>query len=213
MVNTGKSLAIALVLISLIPLVAIQPVTAKATSELVLLWKNHFSFPPGTKDAGRHWSSPTVMDGMVYIGATSVVNCFPYYPDPPPDYICDWWSDFYAFNASNGAIIWSYRDETSLIQKSCTVNDGIVFFGVGTFDNGAILALNASSGALLWSYTVCGEISSPEVANGIVYFTGCASVNSTLYALNATNGNRIWYAPDYGRSSPKIANSIHRFTE
>jgi len=185
-----------------------QAASVSGNSVPTLLWQNHFGFPPGTKDNGRDWSSPTVVDGIVYIGATSVVNGFPYYPNPPTDYVLDWWSDFYAFNSSNGALIWDYRDRSSLIQPSCIVDDGIVFFGAGSYDMGSVLALNASSGALLWNYTVIGEISSPEVANGMVYFIGCKSVNSTLYALNATNGNKIWDFPDYGRSSPKIANGV-----
>jgi outer membrane protein assembly factor BamB len=184
-----------------------QAASVSGNSVPTLLWQNHFGFPPGTKDDGRDWSSPTVVNGIVYIGATTVVNGFPYYPNPPPDYVLDWWSDFYAFNASNGALIWDYRDNSSLIYSTCAVADGVVFFGAGSYDTGSVLALNASSGALLWNYTTNKGISSLTVANGIVYFT-VGYYPYTLYALNATSGNKIWELSGYGRASPKIVNGI-----
>ena len=186
-----------------------QAVSVSGNSVPTLLWQNNFNFPPDTKTAGRYWSSPTVADGIVYISAASNINNYPYpyYPNPPPGYVIEQWSDFYAFNASNGAKIWDYRDPSPSIQQSVAVADGVVFFGAGfpgPFYNGTVFALNASNGKLLWSYTINADVSSPVVANGMVYFTG----SSTLYALNATNGDKIWDAPNYGRTSPKIVNGV-----
>jgi outer membrane protein assembly factor BamB len=217
-----KSIAIVLVLIFLISNVMIQPVfvgtasgqtnsgleTSSSVLTPKLLWQKQFSFPPGTEYDGREWSSPTVVDGVVYVGATSVINCYPFYITPPPNHVCDWWSDFYAFNASNGAVIWDYRDHSALIQGSCVVADGFVFFsagaGISYNDVNSVKALNAKNGALIWNYTANGEVSSPTVANGIVYVNN----KSTLYALNATNGNKIWEASNYSGTLPIVNNGI-----
>ncbi len=172
-----------------------------------LLWKNNFSFPPDTKDPLFRLSSPTVVDGILYVGAHSRINSFPHYIDPPPDYVLETWNDFYAFNASNGDLIWSYRDDLGwIVGSSCAVADGIAYFG----GNVAVLALNASTGKLLWNFTKTGD-SPPVVVNGIVYLiTVNETSHKTLYALNATTGNEIWDFPHmFGATeTPTIANGI-----
>ena len=194
-----------LVLASAMCFGTVQAASASDASLPTLLWQKTFGFPAGTKDNYRDWSSPTVVDGILYIGANTVINSFQYYSNPPPYGI--WW-DFYAFNASNGVLIWDYRgNNASFIETSCAVANGAVFFGIGTLNTGSVFALNASSGTLLWNYTTNKGLSSLTVANDIVYFT-VGYYGYTLYALNATSGNKILELSGYGRSSPKIVNGI-----
>ena len=219
-----QNLAILLVLIFLIPLVAIQSTPVRASSDQVnsglmastvftpkLLWKTNIGFPSNADNSSRTWSSPTVADGVVYVGATSAINFgLPVpLPNQPPFNPNNVWSNFYAFNASNGAIIWDYRDNSLLIQGPFAVADGFVFFSAGSGLTGVnyVKALNAKNGALIWNYTTEGKISSPIVSNGIVYINKGSTIGSTIHALNATNGNKIWEASSSG-TLPVVRNGI-----
>ncbi len=219
-----QNLAILLVLIFLIPLVAIQSTPVRASSDQAnsglmastvftpkLLWKTNIGFPSNADNSSRKWSSPTVADGVVYVGATSAINFgLPVpLPNQPPFNPNNVWSDFYAFNASNGAIIWDYRDSSLLIEGPFAVADGSVFFSAGSGLTGVnyVKALNAKNGALIWNYTTGGKISSPIVSNGIVYINKGSTIGSTIHALNATNGNKIWEAPGSG-TLPVVRNGI-----
>ncbi len=134
------------------------------------------------------FSSAAVLNGVVYVGGGSVV---------------------YAFNASNGAVLWQYSNGgTQPIESSPAVANGIVFIGSSdTPRGGYITALNASTGALVWSYNVRGAVaSSPAVVNDVVYVGNPPS----LYAFNATTGAVLW---DYasaatGSSAPTVVNGV-----
>lgn len=134
------------------------------------------------------FSSAAVLNGVVYVGGGSVA---------------------YAFNASNGAVLWQYSNGgTQPIESSPAVAYGIVFIGSSdTPRGGYITALNASTGALVWSYNAMGAAtSSPAVVNGVVYVGNPPS----LYAFNATTGAVLW---DYasaatGTSAPAIVNGV-----
>jgi outer membrane protein assembly factor BamB len=182
-----------------------------------VLWQKSFSFPAGTKDNTRDWTAPILLDDVVYVGAKSAVNTFPYLP-PSSDYVLDWWCDFYAFNASNGNIIWDYRDDSAYLITSCVAKNGIVFFGEKS-DNlnfsdpkTYILALNSSSGTLLRKYNVNGEISSPLLVNDVVFFWGGSYDNGYILALNSSTLDLLW---DYNIkgivSQPAVANNIVYF--
>jgi WD40 repeat protein len=90
----------------------------------------------------------------------------------------------YAFNASTGLKIWSYKTG-SVVGSSPAIVDGVIY--VGSFDH-TLYALNASTGDRLWNYTFSGiydplvyEIhSSPAIVNGVVYVGGGLS----LYAFS-----------------------------
>jgi outer membrane protein assembly factor BamB len=210
MKKTVIAITLMALLISTITAVFLEPnvQTASASSNSVpnLLWKTNLTFPSGSNNTARSLSAPTVANGVVYVGVLSAVNTFPpYLPNPPPYNPNDNWSDFYAFNASNGAVIWDYKDPSaSYFVSSSVVADGIVFFCRGPNENGIIKALNASTGVLLWNFTVNGGISSPTEANGVVFIVG----DRNIYALNATNGDKIWDASNYGGTSPIIVNGV-----
>ena len=124
-------------------------------------------------------SSPTVVDGVVYVG--SLFDN----------------SGVYAFDAASGKQIWSYSSAGG-VNSSPVVVDGVVYVGSGT---GHVLALNSVSGEKLWDFKTAGRtfedghtisdgvLSSPVVVDGRVY------VDSQLYyvyALNAADGSQIW---------------------
>ena len=142
--------------------------------------------------------SPAVVNGVVYVGDNS--------------------GNFYALNASTGALLWSASNDA----QSSAVANGVVYVG-----GGGLYALNASTGALLWSYPVGGIVlSAPTVANGVVYFGNvdencCVDVFNGLYALNASTGALLWSyrapgsiiygPPGFVYSSAAVANGVVYF--
>jgi outer membrane protein assembly factor BamB len=106
-----------------------------------LLWK----FNAG----GAVYSSPTVVNGIVYIGSEN--------------------GNFFALNATNSFQIWNYSTgNTPGIWSSPAVVNNVVYVGGGSIT----YAFDAFSGAVLWNYNNGGTqpiSSSPAVANGIVY--------------------------------------------
>jgi outer membrane protein assembly factor BamB len=149
--------------------------TAPSTNQT--LW----SFNTG----GAVVSSPTIADGVVYIGSMN--------------------DNFYALNASTGTLIWNYTTGNSIVFSSAAVANGIAYVGS---EDGDVYAFNASTGTLIWNCKV-GELvwSSPAVANGMVYI---GSEISNVDALNASNGDLVWsYSTgDEVVSSPAIDNGV-----
>jgi outer membrane protein assembly factor BamB len=138
---------------------------------------------------GRTDGSPIVANGVVYIGADNGV--------------------WYAVNASNGALLWSYQTAsgTCCTAPTAAIANGVVYFGSL---NGVVYALNASTGAKLWSYqTAAGADieSAPTVVNGVVYV---GSNDGNLYAFDASTGALLWSynTGNDGWCSPAVANGV-----
>lgn len=95
-------------------------------------------------------SSPTVVNGVVYVAAYD--------------------GNVYALNASTGAKLWSYLTG-GIVFSTPAVSKGVVYVGSG---DGNVYALNATTGAKLWSFAagcspfVCEVTSSPAVVGGVV---------------------------------------------
>jgi outer membrane protein assembly factor BamB len=133
-------------------------------------------------------SSPTVADGIVYVGSSNNIT--------------------YALNASTSALVWKYTTGNSIILSSAAVADGIVYIGS---EDGDVYALNASTGTLVWNRKVGSLVwSSPTVANGIVYVGSGLGGNSGVDALNASTGTLVWsYSTgDEVVSSPAVDNGV-----
>ena len=114
--------------------------SAGTVGSLVLDWKYT------TSDV--IFASPAVANGVVYI------------PGDRSD------RHLYALNASTGALLWKYLDESGGVSTSPAVANGVVY--VASYDN--LYALNAATGEFLWRYTTGGGVSSaPTVVNGVVY--------------------------------------------
>src|SRR4029453_16052099 len=137
-------------------------------------------------------ASPSVVDGVVYVGA--------------------WNGTMYALDAFSGQPLWTFnindpnpenRGGFPGIQASATVVDGVVYFG-GADAN--VYALDALTGALKWKHSIGdpdsnGEgahvWSSPAVLDGKV-FVGKSShrdppcVHGAVIALDAGTGAEVW---------------------
>ena len=115
-------------------------------------------------------SEPIVADGIVYFGAND--------------------GNFYALNATTGALLWQYA-MSGWVQASPTVVNGIVFEGGG----GTVYAFHARTGALLWQSAISGTTNSSLVLNDTVYTTGAYG----FVALDASSGVLLWqYDSGYG---------------
>lgn len=135
-------------------------------------------------------SSPSVVDGTVYIGTDS--------------------GSIYALDAATGRTEWEFLARRP-IESSPTVVDGTVYVteGASTVDTVTyVYALDASNGREQWRFETTGDISSPTVVDGTVYVGNIDAIGGgTVYALNAGDGTERW-AVDIGSevaSSPTVA--------
>ncbi len=129
-------------------------------SDGTLLWQQNTGF--------ANASAPTVENGTVYIGSSSI----------------------YALNALNGAVRWKYPTSDVVTSSPVLVN-GVVY--VSSYD-GHVYALDAVTGNLRWRFSVDGLAriyDTPTVANGVVYF-GTGDGYNHVYAVNAANGKLLW---------------------
>ena len=140
-------------------------------------------------NTGGQVDSPTVVGGVVYVGSFD--------------------HKIYAFNASDGTTIWSYKTGGVVISRPAVVN-GVVY--VGSEDHN-LYALNAATGAKLWNYTTGYYVDcDPAVANGIVYF---GSEDHNVYALKRCYRNihmelHNWQQNYVVLTSGEQRNSLHR---
>jgi outer membrane protein assembly factor BamB len=119
-------------------------------------------------------SSPTVVDGTVYIGGNS------------NQYVTNSDSFLYALAASDGTEQWRFQTRGKVVA-SPTVAEGTVF--VGDRD-GTVYALDANGGTEQWQFQTRDTVrSSPTVADGTVFV---GSDDGKLYALHADTGEVQW---------------------
>ena len=137
-----------------------------------------------TTTAGIAGQSPTVADGMVYVGSND--------------------TSLYALDATTGQILWkTFTGGT--VGSTPAVAGGVVYVGS---DDKKVYALNATTGQVLWSTSTGSPVrSSPAVVNGVVYV---GSLDSSVYALNATTGQILWATVTGSLvfSSPAVANGV-----
>ncbi|HEY9154204.1 MAG TPA: PQQ-binding-like beta-propeller repeat protein [Opitutaceae bacterium] len=153
-------------------------------------------------------ASPTVADGVVYIGS---------------------WDNFlYALDAETGRERWRF-DAHGNVNSSCAVAGGKVFF---VSLDGRIYAANTNTGKQLWSFSTQGErrhtgagmdyaapttemmpdpwdffLSSPCVEDETVYF---GSGDGSIYALDANTGREHWHFTTQGvvHASPAVKDGV-----
>jgi len=151
-----------------------------------LLWKTNVTNVLSIRDwqSWWTWSSPAVVDGILYIGSSfspSGIYNSTFHPE----------GDVFAFNATTGTQVWDYVDPSASIDTSPAVANGVVYFGASTPD-GYFGALNASNGTLLWKITANDAASSPVIVNGVAYFGTYDNWVGNVRAWNVTNGDQIW---------------------
>lgn len=139
-------------------------------------------------------SSPTVKDGVVYIGGW---------------YKMDFQTagSVYAVEASTGRLIWEKLQNVGF-SSSPFVSSNRLFI---TGDDGNITALNTADGSILWQQKIYANSASPVEAHGIVYVGG--SGTGKIYAFDAETGNIVWTfdTPNHGglgTSSPIVIDDV-----
>jgi outer membrane protein assembly factor BamB len=107
----------------------------------------------------------------------------------------------YAFNASNGDIVWSYRPDTDgYFTTGAAVAYGMVY---EMNKDGFLYAFNMYTGALVWKYRAIDQTlmwpGMPSVADGKIYLTSGESAQynapagvSAFSCINAFNGQELW---------------------
>ena len=116
---------------------------------------------------GAITSSPTVANGMVYLSSYD--------------------TKVYAFNATTGAVVWTYKTGGEIRASSVAESNGVVYVGS---DDKNVYALDAITGAKVWSFATNDFVRvTPTIQNGIVYV---GSQDGHVYALNATTGAVVW---------------------
>jgi outer membrane protein assembly factor BamB len=160
-------------------------------------------------NGGSVFSSPAVVDGVVYFGGYDDVHalnaktgnviwdqrqcggCGIFAVTVADDavYFNTGQGIVYKLGVKNGSQLWSYNTgDYSMLSAPAVVN-GVVYAA-----SGDLLAINSKTGKLIWSYPIGNPQGSdvwdgPSVYNGVVYVGGS---NSTIYALGANNGSLIW---------------------
>jgi outer membrane protein assembly factor BamB len=175
-----------------------------------------WTFTPTLEKADAFSASPTVVDGVVYVGS--------------------WNGFFYALDAHSGKLIWKFEvdcqnsalvlpwppqcvpagtsppnrflTDGGLITSSAAVLDNKVYFAAGK----TLYSLNAKNGSLRWKQVICGNpdnstcktdaldptriFSSPAVFDGLVFIghtvDGAPGYRGGFEALNAANGKLRW---------------------
>lgn len=129
-----------------------------------------------TEPEGSVWSSPTVVDGVAYVGDNE--------------------GNLWAVDAATGDELWQFDEAGDWVQSSPVVVDGTVYIGEGggtdTEDwDYAVYAIDAGSGEEEWRFDdLQGRATgSLAVTDGTVY-AGTDSVS--LYGINAATGGKQW---------------------
>jgi outer membrane protein assembly factor BamB/tRNA A-37 threonylcarbamoyl transferase component Bud32 len=132
-------------------------------------------------------SSPTVAEGIVYIGAYD--------------------NNLYALDAQTGRFVWKYATDGGIASSPCVSRD-MVF--VGSEDR-ILYAINARAGGIAWTCPTGERIrSSPRIEYNQVFF---GSDDGYLYAVSAQSGRVTWKFQALGpiRSSPAISDDVVYF--
>ncbi|MCI0823413.1 MAG: PQQ-binding-like beta-propeller repeat protein [Chloroflexi bacterium] len=123
-------------------------------------------------------STPTVADGVVYLGAHFKVL---------------------ALDAETGTVIWEQATKGP-VHSSPAVAGDTLFLG---FMDHRMLALEQNTGTVRWQFETGGAITgSANVTNGIVYF---GSWDNFIYALDAATGELIWKTRTVGEIRSAVA--------
>lgn len=151
---------------------------------------------------GEVFSSPTVVDGVVYFGNRS--------PEPT----------VYAVDAETGDREWSFDRVPGSISSSPTIVDDVLFIGAkgsreGEWEDGTLLAINTDAGTEEWRFepTTMDFHSSPAYSNGMVYVGSYGTTandydDAALLAVDASSGREEWaFREPSGEilSSPAVA--------
>jgi outer membrane protein assembly factor BamB len=134
--------------------------------------------------AGELYSSPAVVDGLVFVGSKS--------------------GYLFALDAKDGMEQWRADLGDYIVRSSPAVIDGRVYVGAGY----TLFALDVATGEEIWQgRTSFSGSSSPSFESGVIYL---ASQSSTVYAFEAQSGKLKWTFQTDGPifSSPAVSNDL-----
>lgn len=116
--------------------------------------------------AGELYSSPAVVDGIVYIGSKS--------------------GYLFALNAENGNEQWRLELGDFIVRSSPAVIGDKIFVGAGN----SLFGLKQRDGESIWESRIAYSSSAtPTYRDGVIYV---ASQSSAVYAFDATTGRQKW---------------------
>jgi len=121
-----------------------------------------------TEDRWRpmQYAIPTATDDLVYLGNTNNI--------------------FYAFNAADGSIVWSFNTAGPVECGAVIVGDRVIF-GDG---EGYVYCLDRRNGHLHWTYQVQGQVLGNLASNGELVFI--RTTHERLYAVTLADGKWKW---------------------
>ena len=101
----------------------------------------------------------------------------------------------YAFDSTDGALIWENKIGDCIDISSPTISGGLIFIGTRDGSEGAFFALNESTGEVLWKYTVGSSVTAPpSIADGMMM---CGTDGWYLYAFDFGIGSGDWLLHRY----------------
>ena len=112
------------------------------------------------------YSTPTVADGVVYMGNTSGM--------------------FHAVDALNGDILWKFKAAGPIECGALAVGKAVVF-GDG---DGRVYCLNRENGLVKWKYHVQGQVMGQIITDGKLVFV--RTNHERLYAITLDEGKWKW---------------------
>ncbi|MEO5943603.1 MAG: PQQ-binding-like beta-propeller repeat protein [Ferruginibacter sp.] len=122
-------------------------------------------------------SSPTVNNGVVYIGGWYNISNFSIK------------GSVYAVNAQTGKLLWKALDSLAF-GSSPVIAGGNLYIAA---DDLNLYSLNASTGNINWKVQIIPNGASPAIADGVVYVGGGGT--GYYYALDAATGKEKWKYP------------------
>ena len=131
------------------------------------------------------WSSPSVVNGRVFVGCRD--------------------GNVFCLNSTDGTSLWGYQTRSVVQYSSPAIVNGCIYIGS---DDGCINCLDINTGIPFWNSHVGFMVkSSPAVVEGRVYV---GSSDHNVYCLNASDGTEIWSYPtlDLVDSSPAVSNGV-----
>lgn len=149
-----------------------QPLEAFRASDGQELWHTR------PAQAGYSFSQPVVANGVVYTTDTQYA---------------------YAFNATNGSLLWQKQFGQVEYPVTPTVQGTRVYVGWGAQAGFGLLALDTGDGHEIWRYSQPPPSTEPlmlypgprdgELLDGVIFFH---NASFDLVALNATTGQQLW---------------------
>jgi len=120
----------------------------------------------GVGTGGPVQTSPTVLNGRVFVGSTDAT--------------------VYALDAADGDELWTV-ETGGPVRSAPAAADGRVYVGS---DDGTVYAFDAADGSIDWTFGTDDAVrAAPAVAGGTVYV---GSWDNTVYALDAADGSEEW---------------------